>query len=86
MDIFDLKVAKNTSFDKRKFPYKFNFSAIEPHETTNSAFEIVPKNVSVACRSTQEFKVTFNPNFGLGHFKSIIIASPQLAEEEIELI
>jgi hypothetical protein len=30
--------------------------------------------------------VTFNPNYGLGKFKSIVIASPQLAEEEIELI
>ena len=37
-DAFRLKIVKNGSFDKKKFPFKFNFTAIEPEESKNSAF------------------------------------------------
>ena len=37
-DAFRLKIVKNASFDKKKFPFKFNFTAIEPEESKNSAF------------------------------------------------
>lgn len=33
-----------------------------------------------------EFKVTFQPSHGLGDFKSILVANPQLSQEEIEII
>jgi len=39
-DIFALNLSKNTSFDKKKFPYKFNWKALEPEETKGSAFEV----------------------------------------------
>ena len=50
-DAFSISIAKNTSFDKRKNPYKFNFKAVEPEETNGSCFEILPKQVTVASRS-----------------------------------
>jgi len=49
-DAFQLKIVKNGSFDKKKFPFKFSFTAIEPPESSNSAFEISPKVVTVACQ------------------------------------
>ena len=50
-DTFSIKVQKNTSFDKKRYPYKFQFTALEPEETLNSAFEVTPKNVLVNARS-----------------------------------
>lgn len=61
-DTFLIKIEKNQSFDKKKFPFKFNFTALEPESSQNSAFEITPKKVTVECRSEQVFKVTFNPS------------------------
>jgi len=84
-DAFNLSIIKNQSFDKRKFPFKFNFQAVEPEESHTSAYEIVPKNVVVAARSSQEFTVSFNPSSGVGLFESILLASPELAQEEIEI-
>ena len=49
-DAFQLKVVKNGSFDKKKFPFKFNFTAIEPEESKTSAFQITPKMITVACQ------------------------------------
>lgn len=59
--------------------------AIEPEESKDSAFEIAPKNFTCPSRSTQEFTVTFNPTHDVGNFRSIVIASPELAQEEIEI-
>ena len=42
-DQFSIKIIKNVSFDKKRNPYKFNFVALEPEESANSAFEINPK-------------------------------------------
>jgi len=42
-DTFKLSIVKNFSFDHKINPYKFNFQAIEPNESTNSVFEISPK-------------------------------------------
>jgi len=78
-DPFSIKIEKNQSFDKKKFPFKFNFTALEPAETKNSAFEISPKKTTVACRSEQVFKVSFSPSQGLGNFQSILLATPTLA-------
>jgi hypothetical protein len=50
-DPFKLNIAKNQSFDKGKYPYKFDFEALEPAESVNSCFKISPKNVSVSSRS-----------------------------------
>ena len=33
----------------------------------------------------QEFTVHFNPNQGVGNFKSIVIATPEVSQEEIEI-
>lgn len=84
-DPFQIKIEKNQSFDKKKYPFKFNFSAVEPAETFNSAFEIQPKKITVGPRSEQTFKVQFSPAQGLGSFKSILLATPAVAQEEIEL-
>jgi len=59
---FNISIAKNQSFDKKKNPFKFNFTAIEPDESKNSAFEITPKQITIDCRSEQTFKVTFSPS------------------------
>lgn len=66
-------------------PFKFNFTAIEPPVSQNSVFEIEPANSVVGARQTQEFTVRFTPNNEVGHFKSIIIANPEIAQEEIEI-
>jgi hypothetical protein len=47
---------------------------------------VEPQNTSVGPRSTQEFKVTFNPSYGLGGFKSILVANPELNSDELEII
>ena len=39
----------------------------------------------VASRSTETFTVSFNPSHGAGIFESILLASPELAQEEIEI-
>lgn len=50
-DTFDIRVAKNQSFDKKRYPYKFQFTALEPEETQNSPFEVFPKSVIINARS-----------------------------------
>lgn len=77
---------KNQSFDKKLLPYKFHFTALEPDESQNSPFEVAPKNVVVNARSIQEFTVTFNPTQHVGNFKTILLASPELSQEEAEII
>lgn len=84
-DYFDLSVAKNFSFDRKDNPYKFNFEAIEPEESKDSAFEISPKGLVIGPRETQTFKVTFFSNKGIGEFKSILLATPELSREELEV-
>lgn len=66
-------------------PFKFKYDVIEPEPSKNSAFEITPSSVSVGSRSTFEFTVTFDPSKGTGVYKSIILASPELSAEEIEV-
>ena len=76
---------KNQSFDKKRLPYKFQFTAMEPDESLNSPFEVQPKAVVVNARSVQEFQVTFNPTKDVGNFRTILLASPELSQEEIEI-
>lgn len=78
-DQFSLQIIKNQSYDRKRNPYKFNFVALEPEESTGSAFDINPKQLAVPSRSTTEFTVTFNPTHDVGNFRSIVIASPELA-------
>lgn len=49
-DIFSTSVIKNTGFDSYEFPYKFNFSALEPEESKGSAFEVQPKSTVMGPR------------------------------------
>jgi len=83
--VFSINVIKNQSFDKKRHPYKFKFAALEPEESQNSAFEVVPKQVLVNARSIQEFTVTFNPTKDVGSFKTILLGNPELSQEEIEI-
>lgn len=39
-DLFNLSIAKNFSYDRKENPFKFNFEALEPEESHDSAFEI----------------------------------------------
>ena len=39
----------------------------------------------VNARSLQEFTVTFNPTKDVGNFKTILLASPELSQEEVEI-
>jgi len=84
-DTFDIKVINNQSFDKKRLPYKFKFTALEPEESQSSPFEVQPKSVVVNARSIQEFTVVFNPTKDVGNFKTILLASPELSQEEIEI-
>ena len=84
-DIFDLSVTKNQGFDSHECPFKFNFAAIEPEETKGSAFEVVPKSTVMGPRDIQTFTVTFQSNKGVGEFKSILMATPELSADELEL-
>lgn len=83
-DYFTVDVAKNLSYDRKENPYKFAFKAIEPEESTESAFDIQPKETTIGSKQTEVFQVTFNPNKGAGNFKSIVLATPQLSREEME--
>ena len=85
MDAFKLSIIKNASYDKALFPFKFNFSAIEPEVSQDSVFHIEPHSTVVGSRQVQEFTVHFNPNQGVGAFKSILIATPEVSQEEIEI-
>ena len=42
-DVFSINVVKNSSFDKKRLPYKFRFTALEPEESLGSPFEVQPK-------------------------------------------
>jgi|TARA_B110000285_G_C15124487_1_gene619275 hypothetical protein len=39
----------------------------------------------VGPRSSHQFTVTFDPSKGTGNFKSIVLASPELSQDEIEI-
>lgn len=82
-DMFKISIDKNQSFDKKKYPFKFNFSAVEPEESKTSAFEITPKNCYIDRKSEQTFKVSFSPSHGLGNFQSILLATPLCSPDEI---
>ncbi len=80
-----MSVAKNFSYDRKENPFKFDFQAIEPEESQNSAFEITPKQYVVGSRETASFTVTFYSTKGVEEFRSIILASPELSKEELEV-
>ncbi len=84
-DIFETSIVRNFGFDSNENPYKFNFTAIEPEESKNSAFEVVPKNSILGPREIQTFTVTFFSNKGVGEFRSIMMATPELSMEELEI-
>jgi len=73
------------AFDKAENPFKFELKAIEPEPSENSAFKIEPPSIAVGSRSTTSFTVSFDPSKGTGNFKSIILASPELSQEELEI-
>jgi hypothetical protein len=59
---------------------------VEPPPSLDSAFKIEPKQCMVGPRSVCNFTVTFDPSKGsAGAFKSIILASPELSNDEIEI-
>lgn len=84
-DLFDLKVAKNNGFDAYESPYKFSFNVVEPEESKNSAFEVVPKSTVMGPREIQTFSVTFSSSKGVAEFNSILMATPELSKDELEL-
>lgn len=84
-DIFDIDIVKNFAFDKAENPYKFELKALEPEPSKDSAFKIEPANVLVGPRTSHQFSVTFDPSKGTGNFKSIVLASPELSQDEIEI-
>ena len=85
-DLFDLDIVKNFAFDKSENPYKFELQAIEPPASTDSAFKIEPSQCVVGPRSNHEFTITFDPSKGpAGKFRSIVLASPELSQDELEI-
>lgn len=84
-DIFDIEILKNQAFDKNEYPYKFEFNAIEPEPSHDSAFSISPSSTMIGPRSTFTFQVAFDPSKGTGSFQSIVLASPMLSQDELEL-
>lgn len=84
-DIFDIDIVKNFAFDKAENPFKFELKALEPEPSKDSAFKIEPATCLVGPRSSHQFTVTFDPSKGTGNFKSIVLASPELSQDEIEI-
>ena len=84
-DFFSLNVIKNFSYDRKENPFKFDFQAIEPEESKDSAFEIYPKSQVIGPREILNFNVTFSSSKGVGEFRSIMLASPSLTQDEIEI-
>lgn len=80
-----MSVAKNHGFDAHENPYKFNFNVIEPEESKSSAFEVNPKSFVMGPRQIQSFNVTFSSAKGIGEFRSIMMATPELSKDELEL-
>lgn len=85
LDLFDIDIVKNFAYDKAENPYKFELMAIEPEPSLDSAFKIEPTTCVVGPRSTHQFQVTFDPSKGTGAFNSIVLASPELSQEELEI-
>jgi len=46
---------------------------------------ISPKSANVGSRQEQVFTVIFNSEKGVGEFRSIILASPELSADELEV-
>ena len=84
-DTFETSIVRNNGFDSKENPYKFNFNVIEPEESKNSAFEVAPKNSVLGPREIQTFTVTFFSNKGVGEFKSVMMATPELSKDELEI-
>jgi hypothetical protein len=57
---------------------------IEPPESENSPYEIEPKVCVIPSKASQEFKVKFNSDQGVGTYPSVVLAHPKLAEQEID--
>ena len=85
MDYFNLSVCKNLSFDRNQMPFKFEFDANEPEESQTSAFEITPKLYTIGPKEIVPFTVTFYSDKGVGDFKSLVLATPSLSTEELEV-
>mmetsp|Transcript_3584 Transcript_3584/g.2613 ORF Transcript_3584/g.2613 Transcript_3584/m.2613 type:complete len:80 (+) Transcript_3584:461-700(+) len=79
MELFSLSVEKNLSYDRKEQPFKFEYEALEPPESQNSAFEVSPKVYTIGSRETATFTVTFYSDKGVGDFKSVILATPNLS-------
>ena len=84
-DFFDIDIVKNYSFDKTESPFKVEYNIIEPEPAVDSAFKIEPETALVGSRSSHSFTVTFDPSKGTGNFKSLILASPELTKDELEI-
>ena len=80
--MFNLSIIKNQGFDSKEMPFKISLDAIEPQPSYDSAFQIEPAECIVQARKFQEFDVYFDATKGLGLFKSVVLAHPQLTEEE----
>ena len=58
----------------------------EPEESTESAFEIYPKQMVVGSRETQEFQVSFTTTKGVGSYSSVLLCNPVLSSDEIQIL
>lgn len=83
-DMFDIKIMKNTAYDSKDMPYKLEFNMIEPDESQNSPYEIEPKECIIPSKAVVEFDVKFSSDQGVANFPSVLLAHPQLAEQDID--
>ena len=83
-DMFNIKIVKNSAFDSKDMPYKIDFDMNEPTESDNSPYEIEPKVSIIPSKTTATFEVKFNSDQDVGNFPSIVLAHPQIAEENID--
>ena len=83
-DMFDISIVKNSTFDSNNMTYKLNFAMIEPPESTESPYEIEPKVCVISSKSTATFTVKFNSHLDVGHFPSVMLAHPKIAEQNID--
>lgn len=80
-DLFKITIDKNTGFDSEENPFRLKFDLIEPEPSLGSAFQIEPQHVIIPARETQFFEVKFDSDQGVGTFKSVLLAHPQLVDK-----
>jgi len=75
-DLFKLNIVKNEGNVAE--PYNIDFNFIEPEESKESLFIVMPKRAIIGAKQKATFEVTFDTSGDIGEYRVLIQAKPKL--------